>query len=94
MPISPLLRWITTPRFIRLTKTFACFPMFAGAILYENPVHPCQGPRDIASGTTTASLASLTAGWSHTHGAYDKTGCNSADEIASVSITTTTQCSS
>ncbi len=50
--------------------------------------------RDVASGTTTASLDSLTAGRLHTYEAYPKTGCNSADEIASVNITTTTRCSS
>ena len=33
-----------------------------------------RAPRPVASGTTTASLAGLTADRSHTYGAYDKTG--------------------
>ena len=42
----------------------------------------------VAAGTTTASLSSLTAGASYTYKAYGKSGCNSADEIASVTFTT------
>ena len=41
----------------------------------------------VTAGTTTASLSSLTTGQSYTYTAYDKTGCNSADEIASVTFT-------
>ena len=41
----------------------------------------------VAAGTTTASLSSLTTGQSYTYTAYDKTNCNSADEIASVTFT-------
>ena len=42
----------------------------------------------VGAGTDTASLASLSSGQSYTYKAYDKTGCNSADEIASVTFTT------
>ena len=43
----------------------------------------------VAAGTTDASLSSLTANTPYTYKAYDKTGCNSADEIATVTFTTT-----
>ena len=43
----------------------------------------------VAAGTATASLASLTAGTSYTYTAYSKANCNSADEIAAVTFTTT-----
>ena len=42
----------------------------------------------VSSGTTTATLSTLTGSTSYTYKAYDKTGCNSADEIASVTFTT------
>ena len=42
----------------------------------------------VAAGTTTANLSSLTAGTSYTYKAYDKSGCNSADEIATATFTT------
>ena len=42
----------------------------------------------VASGTTTANLSSLTANTSYTYKAYDQSGCNSADEIATVTFTT------
>ena len=42
----------------------------------------------VASGTTTASLSSLTANTSYTYKAYDQSGCNSADEIATATFTT------
>ena len=44
---------------------------------------PCQGPRPARCRVENDDdkPASLTAGQSHTYGAYHKTGCNSADEI-------------
>ena len=42
----------------------------------------------VAAGTKTASLSSLTAGTSYTYKAYDKTGCNAADELATVTFST------
>ena len=42
----------------------------------------------VTEGTTTANLSSLTAGTSYTYKAYDKSGCNSADEIATATFTT------
>ena len=42
----------------------------------------------VAAGTTTASLSSLTASTSYTYKAYDQSGCNSADEIATATFTT------
>ena len=40
--------------------------------------------------TATETLSALTSGTSYTYKAYDKTNCNSADEIASVTFTTAT----
>ena len=42
----------------------------------------------VTAGTDNDALSSLTANTSYTYKAYDKTGCNSADEIASVTFTT------
>ena len=42
----------------------------------------------VSAGTTEASLSSLTAGVAYTYQTYDKTGCNSADEMATVSFFT------
>ncbi len=42
----------------------------------------------VASGTTTATLGSLTTGTAYTYQAYSASGCNSANEIASVTFTT------
>ena len=42
----------------------------------------------VAAGTTTANLSSLTANTSYTYKAYDQSGCNSADEIATATFTT------
>ena len=60
-----------------------------GAWWYErtSPVGDatCQS---VAAGAKTASLSSLTAGTSYTYKAYDKSGCNSADELATVTFTT------
>ena len=42
----------------------------------------------VAASTTTATLSGLTAGASHTYKAYDKSGCASDNEIASVTFTT------
>ena len=42
----------------------------------------------VAAGTTEASLSSLTAGVAYTYKTYGKTGCNSADEIATVNFFT------
>ena len=39
--------------------------------------------------TATESLSALTAGASYTYKAYSKDGCNSADEIATATFTTT-----
>ena len=43
----------------------------------------------VAAGTATASLSNLTASTPYTYKAYDASGCNSADEIASVTFATT-----
>ena len=60
-----------------------------GAWWYErtSPVGDatCQS---VAAGAKTASLSSLTAGTSYTYKAYDKSGCNSADELATATFTT------
>ena len=42
----------------------------------------------VNAGVKTATLSTLTAGTLYTYKAYDKSGCNSADEIASVTFTT------
>ena len=42
----------------------------------------------VASGTTTVTLSSLDAGTSYTYKAYNNSGCNAADEIASETFTT------
>lgn len=42
----------------------------------------------VASGTKTASLSALTANTSYTYKAYGKTGCNSADELATATFST------
>ena len=42
----------------------------------------------VAVNVSTATLSDLTGGTSYTYKAYDKIGCNSADEIASVTFTT------
>ena len=42
----------------------------------------------VGANVSTATLSTLTGGTSYTYKAYDKTGCNSADEIASVTFTT------
>ena len=42
----------------------------------------------VAANVSTATLSTLTGGTSYTYKAYDKTGCGSADEIASVTFTT------
>ena len=53
-----------------------------------------QGSQDgatctsVAANVSTATLSTLTGGTSYTYKAYDKTGCVSADEIASVTFTT------
>ena len=44
--------------------------------------------RSVASGTTEVALSSLTQGVAYTYTTYDATGCNTADEIASVSFST------
>ena len=44
----------------------------------------------VAANVTTATLSDLTAGTTYTYKAYDKSGCNSADEIASATFTTYT----
>ena len=43
----------------------------------------------VAAGTATASLSNLNASTPYTYKAYDASGCNSADEIASVTFATT-----
>ena len=43
---------------------------------------------NVAAGTKTAGLSSLTAGTSYTYTAYDKANCNSADELATVTFST------
>ena len=43
----------------------------------------------VAAGLTAASLSTLTASTSYTYKAYDASGCNDADEIASVTFATT-----
>ena len=43
---------------------------------------------NVASGTATASLASLTAGTTYTYTAYSKTNCASADALTSVTFST------
>ena len=45
----------------------------------------CQS---VAAGTKSASLSSLTASTAYTYKAYDKAGCNSADELATATFTT------
>ena len=42
----------------------------------------------VAAGTTSVSLSSLSTDTSYTYKAYDKTGCASADEIATASFST------
>ena len=42
----------------------------------------------VAAGTKSASLSSLTASTTYTYKAYDKAGCNSADELATATFTT------
>ena len=54
---------------------------------YEQ-VAPSSGSCTDAFTGTTADLSNLTAGASHTYLAYNKSGCNSADEIASATFTT------
>ena len=49
---------------------------------------------NVAAGTKTASLSSLTAGTSYTYTAYDKANCNAADELATVTFSTLTSGSS
>ena len=44
----------------------------------------------VASGTASDALSGLTSGTSYTYKAYDKTGCASADKIASVTFTQVT----
>ena len=44
--------------------------------------------RSVANATTTVTLSGLTMGETYTYKAYDKTGCNSADEIGSDTFTT------
>ena len=61
----------------------------AGAWWYERTAPSGDTTcHSVASGTTTASLSSLTAGTSYTYKAYDRSGCNSADEIATATFTT------
>ena len=52
------------------------------------PHTTCQGP--VAAGTSTADLTGLTANQQYTYKAYDATGCNSADLLASIAFTTPT----
>ncbi len=53
-----------------------------------------QGSQDgatctsVAANVSTATLSTLTGGTSYTYKAYDKSGCGSADEIASATFTT------
>ena len=50
---------------------------------------PSEGTcTSVAEDTATADLTSLTDGTAHTYKAYDATGCNDADEIASETFTT------
>ena len=44
--------------------------------------------RSVANATTTVTLSGLTMGETYTYKAYDKSGCNSADEIGSDTFTT------
>ena len=61
----------------------------AGAWWYERTAPSGDTTcHSVASGTTTANLSSLTANTSYTYKAYDQSGCNSADEIATATFTT------
>ena len=61
---------------------------YTGAWWYKRTA-PTEGTcQSVSAGTTSADLSSLTSGGNYTYKAYSKTGCNSADEIASVSFST------
>ena len=62
---------------------------YTGAWWYKRTVPTGDNTcHSIAAGTTEASLSSLTAGVAYTYKTYDKTGCGSADEIATVNFFT------
>ena len=62
---------------------------YTGAWWYQRTVPTGDNTcHSIAAGTTEASLSSLTAGVAYTYKTYSKTGCGSADEIATVNFFT------
>ena len=62
---------------------------YTGAWWYKRTVPSGDNTcHSVTAGTTEASLSSLTAGVAYTYKTYSKTGCNSADEIATVSFFT------
>ncbi len=56
---------------------------------YKRTAPSTTGCGKVSAGATSATLSGLTSATSYTYKAYDKSGCGSADEIASVSFTTT-----
>ena len=61
---------------------------YAGAWWHKGDHQDATACTAVTSGTTTASLTNLSAGASYTWRAYDRQGCNSADEVARVTFTT------
>ena len=62
---------------------------YSGAWWYQRTVPSGDSTcHSVTAGTTEASLSSLTAGIAYTYKTYSKTGCNSADEIATVNFFT------
>ena len=75
-----------------VTESGAALAMvsYRGAWWYERTAGtPADATcRSVANATTTVTLSGLTMGETYTYKAYDKTGCNSADEIGSDTFTT------
>ncbi len=51
---------------------------------HTNTGATCQGP--VAAGTSTKALTGLTSGTNYTYSAYSKSGCNSADLLATAAL--------
>ena len=62
---------------------------YAGSWYYKANTGPDSSCSSTAQTGTTLSLSGLSGGTTYTYTAYDKSGCGSADEIASVTFTTT-----
>ena len=81
----------TTPDILAVTNiltTTATLTISGHTAAWWYDAGPDTTCRSVTAGTATAALTGLTASNTYTYTAYSKTGCNSADELDSVTFST------